>query len=199
MTKKFDVVIGNPPYQEEAQGGRHATPPSTTCSWTPHTRSAEGRAHHARTLPLQRGLHTPKDWNAKMLADEHLRVAYFEPDSGVLFPGLTDPIKGGIAVTYRDSEQTLGPIGFFTRHPALNEILHRVARAERHSLMAVVSAKGAYRYTDKMYEDHPDASAMIPSTVAVNIVVGFEQSSVPMALRHAERWQRLRDHARSSD
>jgi hypothetical protein len=38
--------------------------------------------------------------------------------------------------------------------------------------MAVVSAKGAYRYTDKMFEDHPDASKMIP-TGSSNMVVGF--------------------------
>ncbi|WP_425574088.1 Eco57I restriction-modification methylase domain-containing protein [Nocardioides bigeumensis] len=40
MTKKFDVVIGNPPYQEEAQGGGTRDTPITTCLWTPRTRWA---------------------------------------------------------------------------------------------------------------------------------------------------------------
>lgn len=36
---------------------------------------------------------TPKSWNEKMLADEHLKVVYFEQDSSKIFPN-TD-IKGG--------------------------------------------------------------------------------------------------------
>lgn len=107
-----------------------------------------------------------------MLADEHLQVAHFEPDSNRLFPGLADPIKGGIVVTHRDSERVLGPIGTFTRHPALKGILRRVDRASDESLMSVVSAKGAFRYTDKMFEDHPNASEIIPGGSS-NMVVGF--------------------------
>lgn len=176
VTRKFDVVIGNPPYQSEAvrEGGRNEP------IYHLFMDAAYEISRQAVIITPARFLsnagQTPKDWNAKMLADEHLRVAYFEPDSGVLFPGLADTIKGGIVVTHRDSERTLGPIGTFTRHPALNGILHRVAQASGDSLMAVVSAKGSYRYSDKMFEDYPSASEMIP-TGSSNMVVGF--SSLP--------------------
>ncbi len=81
------------------------------------------------------------------------------PDSNRLFPGLTDPIKGGIAVTYRDAERKLGPIGSFTKHPELNTILHKVAESADglHSTTWASRVRAQYRYTDKMHEDHPEA------------------------------------------
>lgn len=172
MSKKFDVVIGNPPYQKEAvrEGGR--SEPIYHLFMDAAYEIGRQVIIITPARFLSNAGQTPKEWNAKMLADEHLRVAHFEPDSGVLFPGLTDTIKGGIVVTHRDSEQILGPIGTFTRHPALYETLHKVDRANGKSLMAAVSSKGAFRYTDKMFEDHPNASELIPSGSS-NMIVGL--------------------------
>ncbi len=126
MTKKFDVVIGNPPYQEEAQGdGTRDTPIYHRFMDAAYEVGTKAVLITPARFLFNAGF-TPKAWNEKMLADEHLSVAHYEPDSNRLFPGLTDPIKAGIAVTYRDSESKLGPIGFFTGHPELNAILHKV-------------------------------------------------------------------------
>lgn len=51
---------------------------------------------------------TPKMWNKKMLEDKHLQVIYFAQKSEEVFPN-TD-IKGGVAVTYRDTKKTLEPL-----------------------------------------------------------------------------------------
>ncbi len=172
MTKKFDVVIGNPPYQNEAvrEGGRSEP------LYHLFMDAAYDVGQQAILITPARFLskagQTPKAWNEKMLADEYLQVVYFEPDSGKLFPEVNDTIKGGIVVTHRDSQRVLGPIGTFTRHPALNEILQKVDSAGGESLAEVVSSKGAFRYTNKMFEDHPDASAEIPSGSS-NMIVGF--------------------------
>ena len=129
MTKKFDVVIGNPPYQEEAQGdGTHNMPIYHQFMDAAYEVGTKVVLITPARFLFNAGF-TPKAWNEKMLADEHLSVAHFESDSNRLFPSLTDPIKGGIAVTYRDSERKLGPIGFFTKHPELNTILHKVIEA----------------------------------------------------------------------
>ena len=183
MSKKFDVVIGNPPYQKEAvrEGGR--SEPIYHLFMDAAYEIGRQVVIITPARFLSNAGQTPKEWNAKMLADEHLRVAHFEPDSGVLFPGLTDTIKGGIVVTHRDSEQILGPIGTFTRHPALYETLRRVDQANGESLMAAVSSKGAFRYTDKMFADHPEASELIPSGSS-NMIVGF--SNLPF-LWHIDR------------
>ena len=53
-----------------------------------------------------------------MLADEHLKVVYFEQDSSKIFPN-TD-IKGGVVITYRDSKNIFGPINIFTHFNELN-------------------------------------------------------------------------------
>lgn len=172
MSKKFDVVIGNPPYQSEPlrEGGRSEP------LYHRFMDAAYEVGQQAVIITPARFLsnagQTPKAWNEKMLADEHLEVAHFEPDSGKLFPEVTDTIKGGIVVTHRDAERVLGPIGTFTRHPALNGILRKVGRANGKSLMQVVSAKGAFRYTNKMFEDHPNAADAIADGTS-NMIVGF--------------------------
>jgi len=115
MSKKFDVVIGNPPYQEEAQGD--ATNQMPIYHLFMEAAYEVGRKSVLITPArfLFDAGYTPKAWNAKMLSDPHLTVAHYVPNSAALFPG-TD-IKGGVAVTYRDESASREPIGLFTKHP----------------------------------------------------------------------------------
>lgn len=161
MTKKFDVVIGNPPYQEEAQGsGTRDTP-----IYHRFMDAAYEVADKAVLITPARFLFnagfTPKAWNEKMLADEHLSVPIYVSNSAELFPG-TD-IKGGIAVTYRDAELAGEAIGTFTKHAELNDILHKVHESGPARLEAIgITSSRSYRYTDALYEDHPEARALRP-------------------------------------
>lgn len=177
MPKKFDVVIGNPPYQEEAQGGGTRD--------TPIYHRFMDAAYEVGTKVvlitparfLFNAGFTPKAWNEQMLADEHLSVAHYEPDSNQLFPSLTDPIKGGIAVTYRDSDSKPGPIGFFTRHQELNAILHKVlVPGKLVPEQLEITSSRSYRYATKLYEDHPEALALRPEGNAALVSTNaFEQ------------------------
>jgi hypothetical protein len=104
---------------------------------------------------------TPKAWNTKMLADSHLTVPHYVPNSDDLFPGTT--INGGIAVTYRDSGRKGEPIGEFTSFPELNTIVQKVVESGTTALERVgITSSRSYRYTDKLYEDHPDLLALRP-------------------------------------
>ncbi|ABL81103.1 MULTISPECIES: Eco57I restriction-modification methylase domain-containing protein [unclassified Nocardioides] len=177
MNRKFDVVIGNPPYQEEAQGeGTRDTPIYHQFMDAAYEVGTKAVLITPARFLFNAGF-TPKAWNEKMLADEHLKVAYFESDSNQLFPGLTDPIKGGIAVTYRDSERTLGPIGFFARHPEINTILDKVRASGMEPLEKLgITSSRSYRYTDKLYEDHPEARELRPEGNAALVNTNaFEQ------------------------
>lgn len=161
MAKKFDVVIGNPPYQEEAQGGGTRD--------TPIYHQFMDAAYEVGTKVvlitparfLFNAGFTPKAWNEKMLADPHLRVPHYVPNSDALFPGTI--INGGIAVTYRDANRETEPIGTFTHFPELNTILHKVLEAEIVSLEDLgITSSRSYRYTDELYQDHPEARALRP-------------------------------------
>lgn len=161
MSRKFDVVIGNPPYQEEAQGGGTRDTPV-------YHLFMDGAYEVAKTVVLitparflfNAGF-TPAAWNQKMLTDPHLTVPHYLPNSDELFPG-TD-IKGGIAVTYWDEDRDGDPIGTFTKYPELDEILHKVVESGNGSLGQIgITSSRSYRYTDKLYEEHPELLALRP-------------------------------------
>lgn len=160
MSKKFDVVIGNPPYQEEAQGaGTRDTPLYHLFMDAAYEVGKKVVLITPARFLFNAGF-TPKAWNAKMLADPHLTVAKYVPNSDELFPG-TD-IKGGIAVTYRDDAREVDPIVTFTRYPELNTILHKVMESHGKSLDALITTSRSFRYTTKLYEENPDLLALRP-------------------------------------
>lgn len=157
MVKKFDVVIGNPPYQEEAVGdATHAMP-----IYHQFMEAAYGLGLKVVLITPARFLfnagYTPKAWNERMLSDPHLTVPHYEPNSDTIFPG-TD-IKGGIAVTYRDSERVFGPIETFTKFTELNDIVHKVHVEHGGSLASLITSSRSYAYTDAMHQAHPTAAA----------------------------------------
>jgi len=160
MTKKFDVVIGNPPYQEEAKGdGTRDTPVYHLFMEAAYQVGDKAILITPARFLFNAGF-TPKSWNEKMLADKHLSVAHYADNSGKLFPG-TD-IKGGIAVTYRDAAKTGEPIGTFTKYLELNDILQKVLHVGMTSLSGSITTSRSFRYTSRLYDDHPDLRALRP-------------------------------------
>lgn len=132
MTKKFDVVIGNPPYQEEATGeGTRDTPVYHRFMDAAHEVGDKAVLITPARFLFNAGF-TPKAWNEKMLADPHLTVPIYVRDSTELFPGTK--IRAGIAVTYRDASHVGTPIETFTAYPELNTILQKVQESGDPSL-----------------------------------------------------------------
>jgi hypothetical protein len=176
MGKRFDVVIGNPPYQEEAQGaGTRDTPVYHLFMDAAYEVAKKAVLITPARFLFNAGL-TPKVWNKKMLADTHLTVPHYVPNSDELFPG-TD-IKGGIAVTYRDSGREGEPIGTFTHYPELNTILHKVVESDIVSMESDITRSRSYRYTAKLYDDNPAARALRPAgNEALVSTNAFEQFS----------------------
>ena len=154
---KFDYVIGNPPYQDETLGDNKGFAPPVYNKFLDASYKIADKVemiHPARFL-FNAGS-TPKAWNEKMLSDPHFKVLHYEADASSIFPN-TD-IKGGVVVSYRDSCSDFGAIGVFTKYAKLNAILHKVTEtADFISLSNIVVTRTAYRLTDKMHEDHPEA------------------------------------------
>ena len=156
LEMKFDVVIGNPPYQGEQPGGRTATSPIY-----PYFMEAAYKIGRkailitpARFL-FNAGL-TNKKWNQKMLSDEHLKVVFYEEDSSKVFSN-TD-IKGGIAVTYRDKDKTIEPIEVFTIDPLLKQILDKVETISTKSIRSIIAPQVFYKFTKIMHKENPEVS-----------------------------------------
>ena len=156
MSKKFDVVIGNPPYQEEAQGASGRDEPIYHLFMDAAYEVGTKAVLITPARFLSNSGQTPAAWNKRMLNDPHLSVPVYEPDSKKIFPGAD--IKGGIAVTYRDSDKRLGPIGVFlgTSAQPMSGILTKIELTTPASFSSLVSSRALYRYSDKALAEHPE-------------------------------------------
>ena len=174
MSKKFDVVIGNPPYQNEAKGSSGRDEPIYHLFMDAAYEMADKAVLITPARFLFDAGQTPKPWNRKMLSDPHLSVPIYEPDSKKVFPG--PDIKGGIAISYRDATKAGDPIRTFTAFPELNSILQKVTAAREQSLAEVVSSSSAHRYTELMHSENPQASALMSKTSQFKVNTNaFEQ------------------------
>ena len=156
---KFDVVIGNPPYQEEARGTSASDDPLYNIFMDEAYRIAERVSFITPARFLFNAGKTPKAWNKKMLEDEHLKVEYFEQDSSKVFSNTN--INGGVVVTYRDAAQKFGAIEIFVPFMELYSITRKVAAKNSQSLSDIIYGKNIYQYTDKLHEDYPDAEGIL--------------------------------------
>ena len=154
---KFDYVIGNPPYQDNTLGENETFAPPiyhTFMDMAYEVASKVELIHPARFL-FNAGS-TPKDWNKKMLHDKHLKVLMYEPDCKQIFSNTE--IKGGLAITYRDTTADYGEIDVFTQYKELNSIIKKVKTDDAFKKMCdIVISRTAYRLTQKLHEDYPNA------------------------------------------
>lgn len=157
VMKKFDFVIGNPPYQEDKEGT------SDKPVYNYLMDEAYKIADKVELITPARFLfnagNTPKKWNKKMLQDKHFKVLKYKQKSNVVFPS-TD-IKGGVAITYRDAEKNFGAIETFVVFEKLNSIMHKVKEKEEASLSNFVYAPESYKLTEKLHEDYPEAESLL--------------------------------------
>ena len=150
---KFDAIVGNPPYQIMATGDANGSDPIYHLFIDAACKLGEKVSfiHPARFL-FNAGK-TPKDWNEKMLNDEHYKVVQYWANSGDVFP--TVDIKGGVAVTYWDKNKTFEKIGTFVAYDELRTILEKVKAKDFATFSELVYGRDLYRLTDKLYEENP--------------------------------------------
>ena len=158
---KFDFIIGNPPYQDMQEGENATYAPPVYHLFLDEAYKLSSRVmliHPARFL-FNAGS-TPKQWNQRMLDDEHLKVVFYEQDSSKIFAN-TD-IKGGISITYRDANQNFGAIQTFTAFSELNSIMQKVNTPENHNLSNIVYIQNRFNLSE-LYKDFPDIISGIGS------------------------------------
>lgn len=156
-TMKFDFVIGNPPYQDEVQNkGDRPNPIYDKFMDASYDIGTTVCLIHPARFLFNAG-QTAKQWNKKMLSDKYFKILYYEPVAVNVFPN-TD-IKGGVAISYRNSEQECGAIEIFTAYNELNSIIKKVTSKsnENERLNTIIASQGLYRFSDMFFTENPTA------------------------------------------
>ena len=155
---RFDFAVGNPPYHAECGGSCSAFTPvyHLFMEQTYAVSDVIEVVTPARFL-FNAGM-TPKAWNTKMLHDVHLKVPYYADKSAVVFEGVD--LRGGVAVTHRNSLQEYGAIGVFIRFPELVSIIQRMRGTFDRNLGELVSARGVYALNMEACQAYSDKLAM---------------------------------------
>lgn len=151
---KFDVVIGNPPYQEEAIGTNNQSQPIYNLFIDESRKIADKALLITPARFLANTGATPKKWNKKMLQDEHMNVVYHEIKSSKVFPN-TD-IKGGIVITYYDNNKVFKKIGTFIPYKELRTAFQKVEKMMNNNIGEWVFSPDSYKLSDLMFEENPN-------------------------------------------
>lgn len=149
----FDTIIGNPPYQVIATGDANGSDPIYHLFIDAGKQfcNRETLIHPARFL-FNAGK-TPKDWNQKVLNDDHFKVVGYWANSSQMFPDVD--IKGGVAITHWDNKTDFGKIGTFVAFEELRSILKKVKNDEFKTFADLVYPRTLYRFTDELYKENP--------------------------------------------
>lgn len=151
---KFDVIVGNPPYQEESVGGSTSNDPIYNHFYDLAEKVSDKYCLISPARFLARAGSTPRQWDEKMLNDKHLKVVHFEQKSDVIFPS-TD-IMGGIVVLLRDKNKVFGEIGTFVAFKELNSILTKVSSRTSETIDSLITGRGVYRLTEQAIAEYPE-------------------------------------------
>ena len=151
---KFDVIIGNPPYQEETSSDSTRKPPIFNFFMDEAYKCADKVELITPARFLFNAGYTSSQWNNKMLNDPHLKVQMYEAISGKIFQNTL--IEGGIVVTYHDNNENFGAIETFVKFAELNTILRKVKAKTDHFLNEIISSPLSYQLTPLVNKDYPD-------------------------------------------
>ena len=157
---KFDFVIGNPPYNEEAPGGSTSDKPIYHLFMD----EAFTVANCVELITPARFLFnaggTPKQWNKKMLESEHLKVLFYEQEAKKVFANTV--FTGGVAITIFNGEKACAPIGVFIPYAELNSLRNKVvSNRSFSSLSSIVSGRTPYLFTGVFHTEHPEAEEQL--------------------------------------
>lgn len=156
---KFNAVVGNPPYQDKSESTRK--PPIYNEFYDLAFELSSLVVYITPGRFLFDAGQTPQQWNEKMLSDIHFRVEEYFASSKDVFDSVD--IKGGLAVTIRNSNEDYGDIGIFTAYNELNSIFKTLKKyygSNFSSFAALISSQGVYRFSDKAISEYPEIAVV---------------------------------------
>ncbi|MDY0278425.1 MAG: Eco57I restriction-modification methylase domain-containing protein, partial [Acholeplasma sp.] len=148
---KFNAVVGNPPYQEIVEN-REEQPPVYHYFYD----AAISLSSKVTLITPGRFLFdvgkTPSTWNRKMLQDEHFKVVRYFENSRSVFP--TVDIKGGVAISLRDTQANFGAIKVFITNDNLKSVMNKVLSKTEKSISDIMYSNTSYKYSDLFFNEN---------------------------------------------
>lgn len=152
---KFDVVVGNPPYQELSTVNNKQDAIYNYFYDLAESISEEYCLISPARFLFNAGL-TSKVWNQKMLNDEHLKIEYYNQKSNEVFPN-TD-IKGGVAIIYRSNQKKFGAIKTFVPDETLRRIAQKFNPDSEDNLPSIiVGGRSDLKFNSTFLSEYPDS------------------------------------------
>lgn len=156
---KFNVIVGNPPYQDRREG--------TSDNPIYHLFMDMAYQLSEKVVLVTPGRFlfnagkTPRQWNRKMLDDKHLKVQSYFSKSSDAFPEVN--LMGGITITLRDKKQNFEKIGVFSKFKEINSILLNVIKAtDFESIESKIHTQNKFDL-QSLYKDYPTYKNIIGS------------------------------------
>lgn len=156
---KFDAVVGNPPYQITTEGTSDTPIYHRFMDASFQISDVVSLITPARYL-FNAGK-TPKEWNEKILNDEHFKIVWYKPNSTDVFPNVD--IKGGVAVCLRNANEDFGKMITYTAYPELNGLLKKVVMVDGFtSIDKSIYPQNKFEL-EVLYQDFPEYKKVIGS------------------------------------
>jgi hypothetical protein len=152
--KLFDYIIGNPPYQDEYVGSNNQAKPVYNLFMDNAYKVGDVAELITPARFLTQAGATPKEWNKKMLSDNHFKILHYEEDSSNVFSGVD--IKGGVVVSYHSWKDTYDPIEVFIKSDQLRAVFVKVKSHLRENIGELVHSPDSFRFTDVLFEENPN-------------------------------------------
>lgn len=150
---KFDYIIGNPPYQEDSDDNSRKAPVYNLFMDQADKVGTEVELITPARFLFNAG-QTPKRWNNEKLNDPHFKVLDYFANAEEVFPN-TD-IKGGVAITLRNSTKVFGKIEIFVEYEELRSILKKVQEQSKNFLSEICVGAVPYAFSETLRNEHPD-------------------------------------------
>ncbi len=156
---KFNVIVGNPPYQDRKEGTSDNPIYHLFMDMAYHLSEKVVLVTPGRFL-FNAGK-TPNQWNRKMLDDKHLKVQSYFSKSSDAFPEVN--LMGGITITLRDKKQSFEKIGVFSKFKEINSILQNVIKVKDfESIDSNIYTQNKFDL-ETLYKDYPTFKNIIGS------------------------------------
>lgn len=146
---EFNAVVGNPPYQDSSVNNHN---PSVFHLFMDiaYNIGKFGTLITPAKFLFGAGS-TPEEWNKKILADERIKVVQYFDNSQEVFDNVE--IKGGITITMCDAIRKPGPIGTFTAHDEVRQILQKVLKASVKRISEIAYTPSLYKLSKTAFEE----------------------------------------------